>query len=64
MDKTIRQVNMAGQPNGGFSDIPEKSADSRQIHFIVDGCKVKLNFLSEPDSTAISDVKRMMVGGV
>jgi len=41
----------------------EKSADNMQIHVVVNGCKVKLNFPLESESSTINDVKRMMLGG-
>lgn len=42
----------------------EKPAENRQLHCIVNGCKVKLNFPAKPESSAVSDIKRMMLGGV
>ena len=42
----------------------ERPMDKRQLLLIVDGCKIKLNFPVEPEAAAISDIKRMMFGGV
>ena len=42
----------------------EKPAENKELHFIVNGCKVKLNFPAKPESSAVSDIKRMMLGGV
>lgn len=42
----------------------EKPADNKQICITVSGCKVKMNFPAKPESSALSDIKRMMVGGV
>lgn len=39
-------------------------AELKYINMVVDGCNVKLNFPVKADSTAISDIKRMMLGGV
>ena len=61
MDRTIRRDDLVeSEQSANLSDAP----NNRQIHFIVDGCKVKLNFLPEPDDMIISDVKRMMLGVV
>ena len=59
MERMIDNM-VESEQSGNLTD----TLDGRQIHFIVDGCKVKLNFLPEPDDTAIRDVKRMMLGGV
>ena len=42
----------------------EKPAENKQLHCIVNGCKVKLNFPVKPEGSAVSDIKRMMLGGV
>mgnify|MGYP000848840834 CR=1 FL=1 len=42
----------------------EKPAENKQLHCIVNGCKVKLNFPSKPEGSAVNDIKRMMLGGV
>jgi len=42
----------------------EKPAENKQLHFIVNGCKVKLNFPAKPEGSAVNDIKRMMLGGV
>ena len=42
----------------------EKPVENKQLHCIVNGCKVKLNFPAKPESSAVSDIKRMMLGGV
>ena len=42
----------------------EKPAENKQLHCIVNGYKVKLNFPAKPESSAVSDIKRMMLGGV
>lgn len=42
----------------------EKPAENKQLHCIVNGCKVKLNFPAKPENSAVSDIKRMMLGGV
>jgi hypothetical protein len=42
----------------------EKTAGNTQINIIVDGYKVKLNFPPKSESTAINDIKRMMLGGL
>ena len=41
----------------------ETPANNRQVHMIVDGRKIKLNFPVESKSSAISDIKHMMLGG-
>jgi len=38
-------------------------ANNRQVHMVVDGRRIKLNFPVEPKSSAINDIKRMMLGG-
>ena len=61
MERMIRHADMAESAQGAnLSDTP----DNRQIHFIVDGCKVKLHFLPEPDNKAVQDIKRMMLDGM
>jgi hypothetical protein len=42
----------------------EKPAENKQLYFIVNGCKVKLNFPAKPEGSAVNDIKRMMLGGV
>ena len=42
----------------------EKPAEYKQVSLIVDGCKVKMNFPPAQENTVISDIKRMMLGGV
>ena len=42
----------------------EKPVENKQLHCIVNGCKVKLNFPEKPEGSAVSDIKRMMLGGV
>jgi len=42
----------------------ELPADNKQLLLIVDGCKIKINFPIEPETFVISDIKRMMLGGV
>jgi hypothetical protein len=41
----------------------DNSTDGTQIHISVDGYKVRLNFPANPEGSAISDIKRMMLGG-
>jgi hypothetical protein len=41
-----------------------KPDDGKQVHMIVDGCKIKLNFPATPEDSAVNDIKRMMLGGV
>ena len=55
-------MNLNG--NGRSAAMRENPVDNRHIHIIVDGCNVKLNFPIKPESMALSDVKRMMLGGV
>lgn len=55
---------MKSKDNDSCAEKLEKPADSKQIHLIVDGCKIILNFPPKPESTVINDVKRMMLGGV
>jgi hypothetical protein len=47
----------------GNAAVSEKSAAGRQIHIVVDGCGVKLNFPLKSEDSAVKDVKRMMLGG-
>ena len=54
---------MKSKENDRQTTVPKTSAHSEHIHITVDGCTVKLNFPSEPDNTAISDIKRMMLNG-
>ena len=42
---------------------PEKTADNTEIHILVDGCRVRLNFPAKSEGSVISDIKRMMLGG-
>lgn len=42
----------------------ENLKNNKQLHIIVDGCKVKLNFPSQSEASTLTDVKRMMLGGV
>ena len=42
----------------------EKPVKDTQIHIVVDGCKVKLNFPPKSESSTVNDIKRMMLGGV
>jgi len=55
---------MNHKDTGDQAAILEKPVDSRQIHVVVDGCTVKLNFPDVPENSALIDVKRMMLGGV
>jgi hypothetical protein len=55
---------MKPKDNGNQAIVLEKPADNKQILVVVDGCKVKLNFPAVPESTAVNDIKRMMLGGV
>jgi hypothetical protein len=55
---------MKPKDNDSYTAKWEKPASSRQIHLMVNGSKVKMNVPSKPESTVISDVKRMMLGGV
>lgn len=42
----------------------EKPAENKQLRLIVNGYNVKLNFPEKPEGSAVSDIKRMMLGGV
>ncbi len=42
----------------------EKPVENKQLHFIINDCKVKLNFPAKPEGSAVNDIKRMMLGGV
>ena len=42
----------------------EKPAENKQLHCIVNGCKVKLNFPAKPEGSAVNDIKRMILSGV
>ena len=54
---------MKSNDNGKSAATPKETTDSKQVHMIVDGCKIKLNFPVEPEQSAITDIKRMMLGG-
>ena len=54
---------MKREDSGKNAVMMENSAANTQINMVVDGCKVKLNFPSKSEGTAVSDVKRMMLGG-
>ena len=42
----------------------KQPTDNKQVHLVVAGCKVKMNFPANTEATAINDIKRMMLGGV
>ena len=54
---------MKREDSGKNAVMMENFATNTQINMVVDGCKVKLNFPSKSEGTAVSDVKRMMLGG-
>lgn len=49
---------------GKQAAILEKPAENKQLHCIVNCCKIKLNFPAKPEGLVVSDIKRMMLGGV
>lgn len=55
---------MKAKEHGKQAAILEKPAENKQLHCIVKGCKVKLNFPAKPEGSVVSDIKRMMLGGV
>jgi hypothetical protein len=42
----------------------KNTSDNKQMSIIVDGCKVKLIFPIKPETSAVSDIKRMMMGSI
>ena len=55
---------MSTKKIGKQDAVLEKPAENKQLHFLVNGCKVKLNFPAKPEGSAVNDIKRMMLGGV
>jgi hypothetical protein len=55
---------MSTKETGKQDAVLEKPAENKQLHLIVNGCMVKLNFPEKPEDSAVSDIKRMMLGGV
>ena len=41
-----------------------KTPSKKIIEFVVNGCKVTLNFPAMSDQSVLSDIKRIMIGGV
>jgi len=40
------------------------NTSNSSVHIVVNGCKVKLNFLSKSEKPILNDVKRMLLNGV
>lgn len=55
---------MSKKESGKQAAVSEQPKENRQLHCIVGGCKITLNFPMKPGGSAISDIKRMMLGGV
>jgi hypothetical protein len=55
---------MNAKEPGKQAAVIEKPAENKQLHYLVNGCKVKLNFPAKPEGSVVSDIKRMMLGGV
>ena len=55
---------MNAKDNKKQAQSKEKPVEYKQVSLIVDGCKVKMNFPPAQENTVISDIKRMMLGGV
>lgn len=55
---------MSTKESGKQPAVSEQPVENRRLHCIVDGCKVTLNFPAKPEGSAVSDIKRMMLGGV
>ena len=55
---------MSTKDVGKQTGVHNAMKENKQLYFIVNGCKVKLNFPAKPESSAVNDIKRMMLGGV
>jgi hypothetical protein len=55
---------MKSKGTGKQDAVIKKPADNKHICINIDGCKVTMNFPAKPEGSALTDIKRMMVGGV